>query len=367
MKKKYHLLHVFSTFKTGGPQVRSCDIIQDLGEEYRHTIIAMDGNYEAKARIPENIMVDYVELSLPKSNANTFSIIFYLRDLLKKLKPDLLLTSNWGTIEWAMANSLRRICPQIHWEDGFGPEEIIRQKKRRIWTRRIFLPRCSFVVVPSRLLENIALNIWKLPANRLLYIPNGIEQSKFFLSDFSCKQHQIVGIVTALRKIKNIPRLVEAFSDLPCKESRLWIVGDGEERQNLERLVQEKNISSRVQFWGHQDDPSQIIRQMNVFALSSDSEQMPISVLEAMASGCAIVSTDVGDVKVMVCEENQDFIVPKEDKNLYCQKLQRLLEDKELCSFLGKKNQEKCAREYNKKQMLEIYKSLYHKAIEDDR
>src|SRR5260370_1126532 len=93
------------------------------------------------------------------------------------MRPDALITSNWGSIEWAMAN-IWPLVRHLHVEDGFGPEERDAQIRRRVWARRILLRR-SMVVVPSRVLWGIATGIWRLDPRRLRYIANGIHFRPF--------------------------------------------------------------------------------------------------------------------------------------------------------------------------------------------
>ena len=81
---------------------------------------------------------------------------------------------------------------------------------------------------------------------------------------------------------------------------RLVIAGDGAERATLEQFAQELGISDRVVFTGHML-PEAVLGSFDVFALSSDTEQMPNAVLEAMAARLPVASVDVGDVKDMVC------------------------------------------------------------------
>src|SRR5581483_4227165 len=96
---------------------------------------------------------------------------------LKELRPDVLVTSNWGTIEWAAANRFGRI-PHIHMEDGFGPDEAAGQMTRRIMARRFLLRRAT-TVVPSLRLLSIARDVWLLPQKRIFYVPNGVDCARF--------------------------------------------------------------------------------------------------------------------------------------------------------------------------------------------
>src|SRR5262249_9216490 len=141
---------------------------------------------------------------------------------LRTSKPDLLATYNWGGIEWTLAGSLAGI-PNIHFEDGFGSEEVKRQLPRRVWFRRLVFPHSRAIVVPSKTLESIARNAWKLSAARIHYIPNGIERPE---ADFQASRERlrvelgvspsvpIVGWVGALRAEKNVGRLLRAVAKL---------------------------------------------------------------------------------------------------------------------------------------------------------
>src|SRR5262249_25451051 len=127
------------------------------------------------------------------------------RRILREVRPDLLLTYNWGTIEWAAAKRLTTI-PHIHVEDGFGPEEANEQIPRRALARR-FLLRRSTVVVPSYQLRNLATNTWRLTPH---HIPNGINP-EHYAGERKPHDQMVVGTIAMLRAEKNLSRLLHAF------------------------------------------------------------------------------------------------------------------------------------------------------------
>jgi len=93
----------------------------------------------------------------------------------------------------------------------------------------------------------------------------------------------------------------------PCPrdiDARLLIVGEGPERELILACARDRGVAERVILTGAIDQPERLLGRMDVFALSSDTEQMPYSVLEAMAAGLPLVTTDVGDVKRMLAEDN---------------------------------------------------------------
>jgi L-malate glycosyltransferase len=363
-----HLLHVFATFGVGGPQVRSCEVFNHLGAQYRHTILAMDGNYEAKTRLANDLTVDFLNLTITKDSM--FRNFRQFRKTLTQIRPDLLVTYNWGAIEWVVANAVFSICPQIHLEEGFRPDEIQGQKVSRILFRRLFLRGTFRVIVPSLNLKEIARQIWQLPPTKVVYIPNGVNCQLFTRDDAAAETtgKVIIGTVAGLRKEKNLARLIRVFARLPNDGSlALWILGDGPEYEALTKLRDDLGVSDSVTFFGHVADPSKLFKQFSMFAISSDTEQMPTSVLEAMASGLPVVGTDVGDIKQMVAAPNQALIVAKTDEGAFLQALQQLIRHPELRHALGRENRQRCVADFSREVVFENYSKLFESAIMSKR
>ena len=365
MKKQPHIVHFFSTFCIGGPEVRACDIINYLGNKFRHTIYAMDNNFLCKCKLAKEILPNVSIKKLEFNKKNTLKNIKYFRKILKANKPDLLLTYNWGSIECVLANSLNLICPNIHTEDGFNTDEAYKQKKRRIWTRRLALRKSFKIIVPSIILKNIALKKWKIPYEKLDYIPNGINIEDYIIDPYEKKSDIAnIGIVASLTDVKNHLRLLRIINKMDKALSfKLNIIGDGPKREELEKFTKKNGLESKVAFFGYCEQPAKLLKKMDIFCLSSNSEQMPISVLEAMAAGCGVISTDVGDIKEMVSLENKQFIIQKEDEEGYANALTNLILDVEYRKNLGYKNQLKCIKKYGKNIMLQTYEKLYLDAI----
>jgi glycosyltransferase involved in cell wall biosynthesis len=266
-------------------------------------------------------------------------------------------TYNWGAIEWAMAN-IPRLARHIHIEDGFGPEERAGQIRRRVLTRRVVLAR-STVVLPSRNLLRIATEVWGLNPSRVHYLPNGIDISRFAGPDRIPGDVPILGTVAGLRTEKNVSRLLRAFRHVAeATPARLIIVGDGPERSALAALSEKLGLASRIEFAGQVDEPAPLYRLFDIFALSSDTEQMPLSVIEAMASGLPIASTDVGDVAAMVAEANRPFITTLDEVAL-AGAITALAGDRNLRARLGAANQAKATAEFDQAAMVAAFRTLF--------
>jgi glycosyltransferase involved in cell wall biosynthesis len=288
---------------------------------------------------------------------------------LRRLQPDLLLTYNWGAIEWAMANRLLPVSRHIHLEAGFGQSEADSQIPRRVLFRRWALARCAMVVVPSRRLEDLARRVWRLRAERVCYVPNGVDVARFaalprdLVPGFARRPEElVVGTVAPLRPEKNVGRLLRVFAALDRSLAvRLVVAGDGIERALLERLASDLGIGARVIFTG-QIAPEAVLGTFDVFALSSDTEQMPNALLEAMAASRAIAAVDVGDVKDIVCEDNRAFIVARDDGPAFAAAITRLLCDPAKRSALGSKNRIRVVSEYSQERMFSAYSEIFSTA-----
>lgn len=361
-----HLLHIFPGFGIGGVPLRMAGVINHLGRRFRHTLIALDSNFAAGQALAHDLDVSLLPNRRPAMNL--LASIAANAIALRRHRADLLLTYNWGAIEWAMAARLRPTMRHLHFEAGFGKEEADRPIARRVLFRRWALARCDGVVVPSRGLEQMARRAWHVPQGRVIYLPNGVDLERFSKGGGQdgarAPGERIIGTVAPLRPEKNIGRLLRVFATLPpTPPTRLVIAGDGAERPALEGLARELAIAERVVFAG-QVPPESVLGSFDIFALSSDTEQMPNAVLEAMAAGRAVAAVDVGDIRDMVCAENREFIVPRDDGAAFAAALARLLADPARCEQLGRGNREKAGAEFSDKRMFVAYEELFDRLLE---
>lgn len=360
------LLHVFSTFAPGGPQVRTTRLMGALGDRYRHSVLALDGCTDAREILPEGAPVEILD-SFPRTG--TLGTIRAMRRLYRELSPDAVLTYNWGAIEAVLA---ARFAPRrrvLHHEDGFRPDEVAGFKKRRVLFRRAVLSGVD-LIVPSHVLADIATGLWKLPAARVHLIPNGIETDDFPPRDGNAELRAelgiphdavVIGFVGHLRPEKNAPRLVRAFAALGRRDdAHLVLLGDGPQRGAIEAAAAECDVAGRTHVVGHKGELAPWYRLFDVFAISSDTEQMPVALLEAMSASLPVASTDVGDVRRMLPEEQAELIVSREgDQETIVERLavaiDTLASDAGRRADLGRCNRERATCEYSLENMVRAY------------
>ncbi len=349
------LLHVFSTFATGGPQVRFAAVANRFGRRWRHAIVAMDGDRSARERLSPALDVTFPEPRLRKGD--TFGNLRRCRSALRAWRPTALVTSNFGAIEWALANAwMPMVARHVHMEDGFGPEERFRQLPRRVWLRRLALRRAT-VVVPSATLQAIARNVWRVPERRLRLVANGVDAMRFGPATRPAGDGVVIGTVAALRPEKNIGRLLRAVAGAP-PGVRLVVVGDGPDLARLRCEARGLGIAERVHFAGHVPDPAALYATFDLFALSSDTEQMPLSLLEAMAAGLPVVATDVGDVARMLATPNRPWVVPADDAR-FAAALADLAGRRHAWAAIGAANRRVAQSRFDQEAMFQAYAALW--------
>ena len=368
-----HILHVHSTFSPGGKELRCVQLINAFGAKARHTIVSAEPDQLGAAkRIRQGIAVtlqpDFPALTgLPTPGR--------LQKLAKAMRGyDLVLTYNWGAMDAVMAHTLFSdafdLPKLIHHEDGFDESELVKRKQRRTWFRRIALGKSSGLVVPSSVLEEIALVEWQQPLGRVKRISNGIDTGAFAAKPRTDAIPRLlkrpgekwVGTLAGLRPVKNLPRLVRAFAAMP-DDWHLIVCGEGPDRARIEAEIDRLELNDRVHLPGAVDDPAKVVGLFDIFALSSDSEQFPLSVVEAMAAGRPVVAPEVGDIAEIVAEENQAYLAKTPNEEAIARELVALSGDAKLRDTVGKANRAKARAQFDADKMIATYRRLYSSAI----
>ena len=129
------VVHVFPTFAVGGAQVRFAAIANHFGRAFRHIVVSLDGNLDCQERLSPSLDITFPSVAGGKNAM--LSNAWQFRGLLRDWRPDVLVTCNWGAIEFALANILPVARRHLHIVDGFGPEERNSQIPRRVTMRRL--------------------------------------------------------------------------------------------------------------------------------------------------------------------------------------------------------------------------------------
>ena len=368
------ILHLHSSFNLGGQESRTVRLMNHFGAQAEHSVLSsVSDAFGAADAIDRRVKVSFPKDAAP-SLAGIPGMGRYRRLAGYMKKFHLVLSYNWDAMDGVMAHTLftrsMNLPPLIHHEDGFNHDEVDRLKWHRNWFRTIALQRANALVVPSKTLEQIARTVWHQPLDKIARFPNGIDTNHFnrrpqrgAFPGFQKRDGEIVvGTIAGLRAVKNLPRLVRAVAAAGANV-RLAIAGEGPDRAAILAEASRLGIADRVMMPGFLRDPARYIRLFDIFALSSDSEQYPISLVEAMTSALPIISTDVGDVRNIVSRENRPFVVPRTDENALAVAIRELATDTALRENLGAANRLIACSQYDEDTMFARYRQLYGSAM----
>ena len=305
-------------------------------------------------------------------------ILYRLARLFHRQRTDVVITIGagdkmfWGRLAAHIAG-VPCIASALHstgWPDGVG-------KANRALTRITD----AFIGVADSHGEFLR-DFEKFPADKVHVIRNGVDCDRFKPDADAGKSvrdelglpsdSQLVGLVAALRSEKNHCMLVDTAAKMKDSfPSAHWlIVGDGPERENIENRARELNVADRIHMLGTRHDTPRIVSALDVFSLCSLNEASPVSILEALACGVPVVSTDVGSVSESVIEGKTGHLVPSEDVDAFAAAVSRLLADPQQCREFGAAGRALVLRSGSLDSMVKGYESLavkmYDKAASGD-
>jgi len=285
-------------------------------------------------------------------------IVAHVRAL-RRLGPELVhvnLKSPWDCTYGILAALLLRV-PFVLVEHSLYPES---GRLRRLFAR--FAARRAAAVVgvgeqSARVLERLL----DLPPGRVRTIHNGVPEAAAEDAPGGTRR-PVVGCIGRLDREKAHDTLLRA---LPQLEASVVLVGDGPERERLERLAEELGIVERVRFKGWSDDPRRLLSSFSVFCLPSrpGTESFPLTVLEAMLAGLPVVATAVGSVAEAVLDGETGLLVPPDDPAALAAALRRLLAHRELAAAMGRRGQEVARERFTVDRMVDGYEQLYREVL----
>jgi glycosyltransferase involved in cell wall biosynthesis len=365
------ILHLLSSFSATGRAGRAVRLMNAWGPRARHVIVSDAADaLGARDLIAPDVSFEVAQDPPPLTGRPSVARYEALARLMRG--HDLVLTYGWGAVDGVMARRVfgRGAPPVIHHEDGFDADEAGGLKPERNLYRRIALSAAHALVVPSTTLRNVALTAWRQPEARVRHIPNGVDADLYAarptpdaIPGFLRRKNEVVvGTLAGLRPVKDLPALVRAVAGLSGRV-RLVIAGDGPERAAIARAAANMGIEDRVLLPGHLDHPHRFVGLFDVLALSSLSEQMPTSVLEAMAAGLPVAAPRVGDVATMVSAENAPYLAGDQDVLSLRDALQPMVDSRPLRDLLGIANRRRALADHDEATMIARYAALYEGAM----
>ena len=359
MKSRINVIQIVLSLECGGLEKMVIDLASRLNnEKFNNIICCLDnfGNLADQAR-DKNIEVIMVK----RRPGADFLLPLRLAYILKKKKANIVHTHNptplfYGTL----AAWLARVPVLINTRHG---------RERRIRKRFIWAMNDGIVAISEDAKREL-IKSNKLNSEKIRIIYNGTD-----IDRYSCKKNGsiikkslnispsdfIVGTVARLSPEKDQITLLKAFSKIVelGYAVKLVIAGDGVLRVELENFCKDLNIADNVLFLGFREDIPEIVNIFDVFVLSSVTEGISLTLLEAMAEKKPIVATNVGGNPEVVIDGLTGFLVPSKNPDAMSEAVIKLLLDKELAARMGEEGGGRVEKKFSLSRMSTEYGKLY--------
>ncbi len=368
LKRKIKILHVIDSLGIGGMERVVIDVANGLDPaRFKQVVCCISRRGEAADQLRDSVRC----IDLGKGDKADRLMPLKLASVIRRERPDIVHSQSWSGVDTALAKLISPGVKLVHSEHGRNYPHWSKQPLMRRLARRGVYHIADAVFAISAEVRDFYSGQTGFPAKRMKVIPNGIDVRRIDRANATGIREElgiapndfIFGTVARLDLTKDTITLVRAFAAvaLPRKDPniKLLIVGDGEERARLEEFVSMLNLNRAVIFTGMRRDVPQLLKAMDVFALSSVSEGMPLTVLEAMAAGLPVVATEVGALPELVEEGKTGFLVPMRHAVAMADRLEEFLANRQFAKSFGEAARHKVEREFTLERMLRSYAELY--------
>lgn len=265
----------------------------------------------------------------------------------------------------AVAGRLARVSGHVY--TAHGAKTASRRETRRF--QRLGL--VDDIVFVSEDARRVALTAKAVADRRIHTIVNGIDVDGYARDGATRSRIRselgidasapVAGIVARLTAAKDHMNLFDAFARLRATHphARCVVVGDGELRAELDTAVRARGLEGHVALVGRRDDVAEVLSAFDVFVLSSSTEGLAVTLLEAMAAGLPVVATTVGGNPEVVEDGRTGTLVPPRDATALAFALARMFDDPERARHMGRAGRKRCRERFGVGAMVARYQSLY--------
>lgn len=297
--------------------------------------------------------------------------LFRFRSLIQRIRPVIIHShmvhaNIFSRVSKLIASAPLRICTSHSTFEGGALRE---------WAYRVTDPLCHLTTQVSQAGAERYVKIKAVPKHKMLWVPNGIDVSRFSFQKEKRRELRDEMHVTdtfvwlsigRLTAAKDYPNLLDAFDKVRShmQDVQLWIIGEGEDKQSLLSLIETLNLTEHVTFLGLQENIADWLSAADSFVLSSAWEGLPMVVLEAGSVGLPVVVTDVGGNKEIIRHQENGWLVPPRHSDALAEAMLTVMQlPAKKRMDLGKQLQQCIYENYNIERILDRWEEIYEHLI----
>ncbi len=366
--EKINILHIYQNSKIGGVQQQLLSLLKAYSRERFNPIFCCLGPKEEIGKEIEGTGIEFIPLNKLRYNRFSPGIVLELYRLMKKKQIHVVRTHRYRSNLYgrlaAFLAGVPVIIASVH--DNYRTDK---RPMRRIMNRILSKITDKIVAVSEDVKEDI-IRYDRIDPSKIEVIPNGIDVERFnpeknttdIRKEFSLEEDDIViGFIGRIVPAKGLEYLLDALPYLKgeFKSIKLLIVGEGSLVEELKERAKKNNIFDNILFTGKRRDIPEILASINIFVMPSIAEGLPNALLEAMAMGKPIVTTEVGGIPEIVKNGFNGLLVPPRDTVSLSKAIKELISNDRLAAKLGQAARDLVHDNLSIKAIAQKWQSLY--------
>jgi sugar transferase (PEP-CTERM/EpsH1 system associated) len=371
MSMPIRILHIVDTWAVGGLQSGLTNLIERMDmAHFEHVVCTMRPVDGPNAQRMPARQTRVICLSKEES-ASRFQAPALTRRI-REVKPDIVHTRNWGAFEGLLAARRVGVCARVHSEHGIDWDTTVKEPWRRLLCRRLAFQLADRVLSVSRQLRDLHAKRTGFPARKIEVIHNGVDSRRFspdaavrarVRREFGISDGEFcIGCVGNLIPVKDHLTLLRAIGGF-AQSGRPWrmlVAGTGPELSKLTAFVAAHPAwKDRVLVLGRSSSVPELLNAMDVYVLSSLTEGISNSLLEAMATGLPVVATETGGNPEVVINGDSGLLFPVGDDSRLTEHLLALEARSEWRRQLGQRARRRVRAEFSIDSMVRKYEEVY--------
>lgn len=366
MIKKKILIITQNSEISGGPRIAN-SIIKNLRCAINfYVFYPKKGSASEELKKYKDVHILYPNKKLKSA----LSLILYIKNLIKKINPDIIHIHGTRAALWVKSCFMlgapkKKTIYTLH-----GIHFIRRNKLKKLIMLNIEKFTNKFIdvlVCVSKNDYNITNKLRLIKNDRIILIRNGINSNhvnrnkdeKFIRKKFGIKNQFIISTICRLHYQKDVQTLIKSIKLLENENLRCLIVGDGPERLKLEVLTNKLKINNKVLFLGEYKNIPKILSATDIFVLSTKWEGLPLTILEAMVAKKPVIGSNVDGVNELIINNKTGLLFELGNSKELAKKILIFIKNKKMRDELSKNAYNLVKKRYSIDHMINDYKTLY--------
>lgn len=352
-----------------GAQVHVKDFAIALQQE-RHQVLVFTGKKGIYNSVLEQAQIKSIACETLEQKISPIQDVASLKFLIKTIRqfqPDLISahSSKTGILGRLAAKITKTPC--VFTAHGWSFTAGVPEPSRTIYQtiEKLTEPLANKIICVSECDRNIGIQSGMKP-EKIITIHNGMKDISEDLKA-NLSQTNLIKIVMVARfsKQKDHLSLIEAFKNIP--DAELILIGDGEKLAEVQAYVEQIGIVKKVKFLGFRENVGGILAQAHIFALISNWEGLPYTIIEAMRAGLPVIASDVGGISEIVIDGVTGHLISRKDVATLSQRLSSLVSDRALRQAMGQQGRQRYESNFTFKQMYQKTLQIYETVVKTDK